>query len=179
MGQLKDLVYVSTWLSSSVPDLAKKRHYLGEKMKTLEKKLKDICKKKMNKHQRRAASIDEWWEESDQKEVTKFMDSISVCSQRSLKLYQKEKKIALFTDASFQFWSGVLSLWDVDGWLPIYFGSGEFVGSSIHWSMTDKELYPIIKLMKRYRFILFGHLLPISLYTDHKNLTYLMTPKKD
>eukprot|EP00924_Labyrinthula_sp_SR-Ha-C_P002464 augustus_masked-scaffold_16-processed-gene-5.2-mRNA-1 protein AED:1.00 eAED:1.00 QI:0/0/0/0/1/1/3/0/927 len=127
----------------------------------------------------RAASIEEWWEDSDQKEVTRFMDSISVCSQRSLKLYQKENKIALFTDVSFQFWSGVLSLWDNDGWLPKCFGSGEFVGSSIHWSMTDKELYPIIKLMKRYRFILFSQLLPINLYTDHKNLTYLMTPKKD
>eukprot|EP00924_Labyrinthula_sp_SR-Ha-C_P001753 augustus_masked-scaffold_64-processed-gene-0.13-mRNA-1 protein AED:1.00 eAED:1.00 QI:0/0/0/0/1/1/4/0/1152 len=160
MGQLEDLVHVSTWLSSSVPHLAKRRYYLSEKMKDLEKKLKDKYKKKMNRHQRRAASIEEWWENNDQREVTKFLDSISVCAQQSLKLYQKEKKIALFTDASFQF-------------------CGEFVGSSIHWSMMDKELYPIIKLMKRYRFILFGHLLPINLYTDHKNLTYLMTPKKD
>eukprot|EP00924_Labyrinthula_sp_SR-Ha-C_P004437 snap_masked-scaffold_1-processed-gene-0.9-mRNA-1 protein AED:1.00 eAED:1.00 QI:0/0/0/0/1/1/2/0/1072 len=179
MGQLEDLVYVSTWLASSVPDLARKRYYLSKRMKELERDLKIKYKKKLNKHERRAASVEEWWSEEDQDEVRKFLKSISSSAANSLKLYQLDKRVAIFTDASFQFWSGVLGLWDSDGWLPIYFGSGEFVGSSIHWSMTDKEIYPIIKLMKRYRFILYGHQTPIELYTDHKNLIYLMTPKKD
>eukprot|EP00924_Labyrinthula_sp_SR-Ha-C_P014737 augustus_masked-scaffold_105-processed-gene-0.3-mRNA-1 protein AED:1.00 eAED:1.00 QI:0/0/0/0/1/1/2/0/415 len=179
MGQLEDLVYVSTWLVSSVPDLARKRHYLSKIMKELERNLKIKYKKKLNKHQRRAASVEEWWSEEDQDEVRKFLKSISSSAANSLKLYQLDKRVAIFTDASFQFWSGVLGLWDNDGWLPIYFGSGEFVGSSIHWSMTDKEIYPIIKLMKRYTFILYGLQTPIELYTDHKNLIYLMTPKKD
>eukprot|EP00924_Labyrinthula_sp_SR-Ha-C_P014518 maker-scaffold_34-augustus-gene-0.59-mRNA-1 protein AED:0.45 eAED:0.46 QI:0/0/0/0.5/0.66/0.5/4/0/1472 len=179
MGQLEDLVYVSTWLASSVPDLARKRHYLSKIMKELERDLKIKYKKKLNKHQGRAASVEEWWSEEDQDEVRKFLKSISSSAANSLNLYQLDRRVAIFTDASFHFWSGVLGLWDSDGWLPIYFGSGEFVGSSIHWSMTDKEIYPIIKLMKRYRFILYGHQTPIELYTDHKNLIYLMTPKKD
>eukprot|EP00924_Labyrinthula_sp_SR-Ha-C_P010310 augustus_masked-scaffold_23-processed-gene-2.61-mRNA-1 protein AED:1.00 eAED:1.00 QI:0/0/0/0/1/1/5/0/1049 len=160
MDQLEDLVYVSTWLASSVPDLARKRHYLSKRMKELERDLKIKYKKKLNKHQRRAASVEECWSEEDQDDVRKFLKSISSSAANSLKLYQLDKRVAIFTDASFQF-------------------CGEFVGSSIHWSMTDKEIYPIIELMKRYRFILYGHQTPIELYTDHKNLIYLMTPKKD
>eukprot|EP00924_Labyrinthula_sp_SR-Ha-C_P011243 augustus_masked-scaffold_48-processed-gene-1.21-mRNA-1 protein AED:1.00 eAED:1.00 QI:0/0/0/0/1/1/4/0/684 len=179
MGQLEDLVYVSTWLVSSVPDLARKRHYLSKRMKELERDLKIKYKKKLNKHQRRAASVEEWWSEEDQDEFRKFLKSISSSAANSLKLCQIDRRVTIFTDASFQFWSGVLGLWDSNGWLPIYFGSGEFVVSSIHWTMTDKEIHPIIKLMKRYRFSLYGHQIPIELYTDHKNLIYLMTPKKD
>eukprot|EP00924_Labyrinthula_sp_SR-Ha-C_P010146 snap_masked-scaffold_66-processed-gene-0.30-mRNA-1 protein AED:0.46 eAED:0.50 QI:0/-1/0/1/-1/1/1/0/229 len=132
IGQLEDLVYVSIWLALSVPDSARKRHYLSKRMKELERDLKIKYKKKPNKHQRRAASVEEWWSVEDQDEVRKFLKSISSSAANSLKLYQLDRRVAIFTDASFQFWSGVVGLWDACGWLPIYFGSEMFVGNSIH-----------------------------------------------
>jgi len=42
--------------------------------------------------------------------------------------------------------------------------------------VPEKEIYPILCVMNRFRFLTKSHPTPIILGTDHKNLYYLLNP---
>ena len=44
------------------------------------------------------------------------------------------------------------------------------------WCTGDKECYPIIHALERFKWITMDHPTPIKVYTDHRNLLYLLKP---
>jgi RNase H-like domain found in reverse transcriptase/Integrase zinc binding domain len=94
------------------------------------------------------------------------------------------KRLCLFTDASDDHWSGILTqipLNDGDADFinqhheSLSFLSGSFKRSSSRWSTPEKEAFAIVESVNRLDYLL---LRPEGfwLYTDHKNLTYLYNP---
>jgi hypothetical protein len=60
---------------------------------------------------------------------------------------------------------------------PMMFLSGKFQGSEKNWNISHKELIPVVKAFTRLHFMLAGHQKIIHLFTDHKNLIYLIKPE--
>ena len=109
-----------------------------------------------------------------------------------------DQDIFIFTDASKLYWSGVIAsgqaiateeitnilksqasaISEKLSMRPMYFVSGAFKGSQYHWSMPDKEMYPILKILLRFRFITMSHPRNIKVFCDHKNMEYLLNPPR-
>lgn len=94
------------------------------------------------------------------------------------------KIMCLFTDASDKHWSGVLTkIPPIDKYLEfedqhhelLAFLFGSFKGSPLRWSTIDKEFFFIIESVTRQDHML-GAPKGFSLFTDHKNLTYIFDP---
>ena len=95
----------------------------------------------------------------------------------------------LFTDASSHHWAGVLTQvtatdvlssarppqdWEHE---PIAFVSGAFKGSSARWTTPEQESYAVIASVIRLAHIL-ATCEDFSLFTDHKNILYMMSPHR-
>jgi hypothetical protein len=89
----------------------------------------------------------------------------------------------LFTDASDTAFGSMLTQLpvgdDVDSGnhQPLAFRSGRFAGSALNWSTPDKEGFAIIDAMRSLQHILCVSQHKIRIFTDHRNLTFLLGPK--
>ena len=93
----------------------------------------------------------------------------------------------MFTDASMDTWSIVIGDIEFNEELPfsirkskfnpMMFLSGKFTSSQMNWTISQKELYPVLKAFQRVKFLLEGHLGSIHLFTDHKNLISILKPE--
>eukprot|EP00924_Labyrinthula_sp_SR-Ha-C_P015341 snap_masked-scaffold_87-processed-gene-0.29-mRNA-1 protein AED:0.37 eAED:0.37 QI:0/-1/0/1/-1/1/1/0/2646 len=61
---------------------------------------------------------------------------------------------------------------------PVYFLSGTFKGPELAWSVSEKEMVPIIKSLLRFEYMTCGTKIPIRILTDHRNLIYIFSPPK-
>eukprot|EP00924_Labyrinthula_sp_SR-Ha-C_P012150 augustus_masked-scaffold_26-processed-gene-4.6-mRNA-1 protein AED:1.00 eAED:1.00 QI:0/0/0/0/1/1/6/0/1397 len=179
LGQLQDVVYVSTWLSDSLPNLSKNKGYLNTRMREIEENIISEKGKNMGKDARKKVDSETWWREEDQVEFQKFLQIIEGCQEKKLKIFEADGQMGIFTDASDKYWSSVLASFSGDGWEPILFVSGEFTQLSRFWSITDKEIYPIIHTLRRYRFLLINVARKIKIFTDHMNVKHLMSSPRD
>jgi hypothetical protein len=59
---------------------------------------------------------------------------------------------------------------------PLAFLSGSFKASELHWSITDKEAWPLVVVYRRLTYLLHGD---VHLFTDHRNLAYVFAPSRD
>ena len=90
-----------------------------------------------------------------------------------------EKAFEVETDASDYALGGQLGQRDADGQLhPIAFYSKKLHGPELNYQIHDKELMAIIEACKEWRHYLSGTKHQVTVYTDHKNLTYFMTTKE-
>jgi hypothetical protein len=92
-----------------------------------------------------------------------------------------EKRLCLYTDASDQFWSAVVTQVppeDLDlpaadqRHEPLAFLSGRFTGASTRWPILEKEAFTIITSCDRMDWLLHCPS-GFSLFTDHNNLIYV------
>ena len=174
LGQLKDCVYLSQWLSPGIPRVAE--------YKTDFMNLATEMKKELNSKSRAPREsgrqicgllgipLDAG---TGRKKFQEFRVAIQKASESHLSLYSEQLDLYVLTDASKLYWSGVLAsglvvdtekisnvLKHQGDWLsqelqmrPMYFISGAFKGSQYHWSMPDKEMFPILKILLRFRFL--------------------------
>eukprot|EP00644_Phytophthora_capsici_P003049 jgi/Phyca11/103133/e_gw1.7.1096.1 len=93
-------------------------------------------------------------------------------------------ELILMTDASDCGWSIILTI--VSDWNPsvniteqhhqlVQCLSGTFKGSSLHWSVSEKEAFPIIKAATDLSYLLIRPKW-FRLYSDHRILVYLFAP---
>ncbi|ETM55853.1 hypothetical protein L914_00969 [Phytophthora nicotianae] len=102
--------------------------------------------------------------------------------------YPKDKAtFAWFCDASDEGWSAVLTQvenWDADKSVTeqkhelLTCKSGRFSVAQLHWSVTEKEVYPIVAACDDLYYLL---LRPrgFTIFCDHRNLIYMFAPSPE
>ncbi len=174
--QLAQIIFLVNWLSPAIPGIAEFREVLAEDINLEGKKLKEL--------ERRNEKI-EWTPEKDIA-FQKILELVYNSSKRFLELYQPDKALCLFTDASEGAWSLAVMQADYETITqnvqtlepkPMMFLSGKFTVGQKKWHISAKELYPIIYAFKRIDFMLRGHPNPVVVYTDHRNLVTVLNPK--
>ena len=92
--------------------------------------------------------------------------------------FDPSKAIFLETDASDFALGACLSQPDSSGRLrPVAFYSRKFNSAELNYEIHDKELLAIVASFKEFRVYLEGSQHTITVYSDHKNLTYFTTSK--
>lgn len=112
----------------------------------------------------------------------------AIIDQATLATPDPTKRLCLFTDASSTHWSGVLtqvspselkSGKEPQEWShsPVASVSGTFRGASSRWTTPEQESYAIVASVIRLAHILVA-CEDFSLFTDHKNILYMMSPTR-
>ena len=180
IGSLIELVHGSNWMRTAIPKFAKLIAPLHELLETNYKK--ENTRKKTRLANRPISA----WRDEHQNAFESLINAIK--EQCVLATADPEKRLCLFTDASGNFWSGVLTQvdycqfksekppyeWDH---YPVGFVSGAFRGSSMRWSMPEKECYAIVCSVIRLSHTLVS-CAEFSLFTDHKNLLFMLNPSR-
>ena len=60
---------------------------------------------------------------------------------------------------------------------PLMFLSGAFTKSQLRWHIGQKELYPLVYMLKKYSHVLHDSQKTVNLYTDHVALKNIIAPK--
>ena len=174
--QLAQCLYITTWLSPSIPEFAQLRSIFapivnlrGRTLKALEKERVEI---------KWTTSLFLAWKE--------FINRLFHASKTFLQNYDSREGLVLFMDASHRFWSLIVaqaSHADISRNnfrllrpKPMIFLSGEFKNSQLNWHISQKEFFPLIVGLERLDFLLLGHPSPVAAYTDHKNLVSILRP---
>jgi len=93
-------------------------------------------------------------------------------------------EVCLFTDASDFLWGVIVTQmpkedFDLDVLVqrhePLAFLSGTFNRSQKHWSVIEKEAFPVVEALERLRHLILGDE-GFRLFTDNRNLIYVFDP---
>ena len=115
------------------------------------------------------------WGDEEQKAFDKLKDAFMTAPVLILPDYNKQ--FILETDASDFATGAVLSQEGEDGKIhPVAYYSAKMDPSELNYEIFDKEMLAIINALKKWRHHLMGTLLPVKIYSDHKNLTYFKHP---
>lgn len=178
VGALMELVHGANWMRTAIPNFSQ-----------LISPLHDLLELNYAKHNTRKKTrlvnrpISAWGDDH----YAAFSSLITaIKEQATLATVDPNKRLCLFTDASEPYWSGVLtqvtehefkSGKPPQSWehYPVGFVSGSFKGSSSRWTMPEKESYAIVASTTRlsHNLVASGE---FSLFTDHKNLLYMLSP---
>ena len=89
------------------------------------------------------------------------------------------RPFVIMTDASLIASGGILVQWDGNGYLhPCAYLSQTFSPVERNYDIYDRELLTVIHTLEHWRHYLQGTTHPVTLLTDHKNLTYFHQPQK-
>jgi transposase InsO family protein len=100
-------------------------------------------------------------------------------SEPVLRQFDELKPVSLFCDASDWAVSGIVQQPDDTGRLhPVAFCSRQFGVHEVNWPIYDKEMFAIYHTLMSFRSWLVGTRDPISVHTDHMNLTYFFTTQR-
>ena len=96
-----------------------------------------------------------------------------------LHLPDVDRPFVVMTDASLLASGGVLMQWDGNGDLhPCAYLSQTFSPAERNYDIYDRELLAVIHALEHWHHYLQGTAHPVTLLTDHKNLTYFHQPQK-
>eukprot|EP00924_Labyrinthula_sp_SR-Ha-C_P012481 snap_masked-scaffold_10-processed-gene-8.24-mRNA-1 protein AED:0.45 eAED:0.46 QI:0/-1/0/1/-1/1/1/0/1717 len=173
--QMAEVIYLATWLSPTIPELVALREVLAKDVQ-MGMKMRDMKKEK---------KVLEWTYER-KAAWNKFLEIISVAMSRNLKLYDRDKELVVTTDASKKYWAAVVSQcpvadfknkdFDKQEHYPLMTLSGKFSRSQKNWHISQKELYPMLEVITKLDFLVYGHPRPVKFLTDHRNLAFILKP---
>jgi transposase InsO family protein len=114
------------------------------------------------------------------KEMTAFEQlRQAFLSEPVLCQFDELKPITLFCDASDWAVSGIVQQPDdAERLHPVAFCSRQFTTPEVNWPIYDKEMFAIYHTLMSFRSWLVGTHEPISVHTDHMNLTYFFTTQR-
>ncbi|OWZ09301.1 hypothetical protein PHMEG_00018016, partial [Phytophthora megakarya] len=174
IAALQQFVCAANWLRSSLPDYARKDAPLTAK---LNEHLTAVSRRNRNALQ---AGID--WTDRERaafKEVCRL-----IASSAPQHFPSDDSDIVVLTDASHGGWGLIVSqvkhrneklpVHEQDHELLICKG-GLFKGSSLNWSIVEKEAYPLVKACTDLEYLL-QRKKGLRMYTDHANLMYIFNP---
>ena len=103
----------------------------------------------------------------------------TIAEEPVLAVFDPDKPIFIETDASEFALGAILYQKDENGHLhPIAFLSKKFTDTESRYPIHDKELMAIVIACKQWRAYLEGANYTITVYSDHKNLTYFLSTKE-
>ena len=173
--QLAEVLYLATWLSPTIPHLAEIRDELadgirmGESMKKMKQANEVVI-----------------WNQNKLKSWERFKKVLKEAAKTNLDLYDGSRALNIFTDASREFWGALVTQCDHQELkkpelkdqihYPLMFFSGRFNATQQKWQIAQLELFPIIHLSTRLDYMIYGHPTSTNVFTDHRNLLYLIHP---
>eukprot|EP00924_Labyrinthula_sp_SR-Ha-C_P013283 snap_masked-scaffold_45-processed-gene-1.3-mRNA-1 protein AED:0.73 eAED:0.74 QI:0/0/0/1/1/1/2/0/758 len=139
--------------------------------------------KKMNLSLEWNPELELRWEE--------LLKELNDASKRNMAQYSKDMSLCIFMDASISFWAFILTSCEnanpaeegydktIDEQIhaPLFFLSGKFQGPQLGWHISAKELYSLVHVFKRFPYLILGQDKRLTVYTDHKNLVYILHPE--
>jgi RNase H-like domain found in reverse transcriptase len=169
--ELQQFVYAANWMRSVIPEFTSLTSSLAASL--------EAVYQAAGARTRRAAAkirlLDVGWSSTQ----APAFASVKSALHRSATLAHPDpdQRLCLFTDASNDHWSGVLtqiphtdcdSPFSEQHHSPLSFLSGSFHGSSTRWSTPEKEAFAIVESITRLDYLLMR---PEGfwLFTDHKN----------
>eukprot|EP00171_Calliarthron_tuberculosum_P001128 IDg1128t1 len=96
----------------------------------------------------------------------------------------KEKRICVFTDASEQYWSAVVTQCypsdlkkplELQKHEPLAFLGAKFKNAKVHWTMFEKEAYAIYQTFRKLDYLFYDDQ-SAHVFTDHRNLLFAFAP---
>eukprot|EP00924_Labyrinthula_sp_SR-Ha-C_P012151 augustus_masked-scaffold_26-processed-gene-4.23-mRNA-1 protein AED:1.00 eAED:1.00 QI:0/0/0/0/1/1/2/0/876 len=172
--ELPQLIFIRNWIAGILPYFARLRFILTEKY-SIVGKIKALERRK---------EIIVWTEERNlayRERVEKLEESFTA----TLGYFDAKLGVILFVDASKKHWVYFICQAeeeiDVKQILATQFkviamSSGTFVGSTLDWYISSKELFPVIAASRKYDYYLKGNSARKILFTDHRNLVYILNP---
>jgi hypothetical protein len=175
-ADLQQFLFAANWLRHSIPDFARIVQPLQDALNAT------LANLPANKRTKRAAARHAL-QTSDQFLVAFSAAKAAIASATMLAYPDLSQARCLFTDASYAGWAAVITQVpvadvakapDAQRHQPLAFSSGLFRGSSLNWSILDKEAFPIVYAASNLRHLLMAPA-GLHIYCDHRNLIYLFT----
>jgi transposase InsO family protein len=173
-ADLQKLLCAANWLRESIVNFAQFAAPLQAKLETVFAG--------HSRKQRYAESLLLTWTREEERQYGDFVD----CIARSTKLVfpSETATICVTTDASDRGWSLIVS--QVDQWdesqsiteqahALVLSKGGMFKGAQLHWSIAEKEGYPIVRAAKDLEYLLHRSN-GFKLFCDHANLIQIFCP---
>ena len=177
-ADLQQYLCAANWIRSAIPEFSKV-------FSSLQSLLKKAIEVSGSSKKSKLASVDlqdiGWCSDHDDA-FRLSKDSIS--SSVKLSIPREDAEVCVFTDASKDSWSIMLTQIPTDqvsrltqeqDHQPLAFLSGEFKGPQQRWAIVDKEFYPIVVAVTRLRHFLVRRK-GFRVFTDHRNLVYILDP---
>ena len=118
-----------------------------------------------------------WWKEEQQKafdELKRVFMTRPVLAAPDL-----DKEFRIEADASNYATGGVLSMKGSNElWRPVAFISKSLSDIERNYEIHDKEMLAVVRCLEAWRYFLKGAMMKFEIWTDHKNLEYLMKAQK-
>ncbi|KAJ0391006.1 hypothetical protein P43SY_011949 [Pythium insidiosum] len=176
-ADLQKLLCAANWLHESIVGYAQLAAPLQEKL--------EGAFAGRSRKQRIAEGITLTWTAEEQQSYCEFLDGLGTTTK--LTFPDESATVCLCTDASDRGWSLVVT--QVDAWdetQPLTNQShelvlckgGTFKGAQLHWSIAEKEAYPIAKAAKDLEYLL-HRTNGFKLFCDHANLIQIFCPSKE
>lgn len=174
--ELQQLLCAANWMRTSIPCFTKLIAPLHDALETACSRTTKRTKKALSK-----ISLKDMW--TDKQDIAFGELKEALANSISLAYPKNDHTICLFTDASEDYWSGILcqsetSSMNVDvterNYEPLGFLSGAFRNSACNWSIPEKEGYAILESMMRFDYITMGRI--VHIFTDHANLLNMYDP---
>ncbi|KAJ0390850.1 hypothetical protein P43SY_011782 [Pythium insidiosum] len=173
-ADLQKLLCAANWLRESIVDYAQ---YAAPLQAKLEGAFAGGSRK-----QRHAESLKLTWTDQERQQYRTFTDHLA--NSAKLAFSDPAATVCLCTDASDLGWSMVVTQvneWKTDTPMAsqsheLLIGKGGmFKGPQLHWSVAEKEAFPIVKAAKDLEYLLYRDL-GFKLFCDHANLIQIFSP---
>ncbi|KAJ0392214.1 hypothetical protein P43SY_008832 [Pythium insidiosum] len=173
-ADLQKLLCAANWLRESIVDYAQ---YAAPLQAKLEAAFAGGSRK-----QRHAESLKLTWTDQEQQQYRTFTDHLA--NSAKLAFSDPTATVCLCTDASDLGWSMVVTQvheWKTDTPMAsqshelLICKGGMFKGPQLHWSVAEKEAFPIVKAAKDLEYLLHRDL-GFKLFCDHANLIQIFSP---
>eukprot|EP00924_Labyrinthula_sp_SR-Ha-C_P002457 maker-scaffold_16-augustus-gene-5.18-mRNA-1 protein AED:0.67 eAED:0.67 QI:0/0/0/1/0.5/0.33/3/0/2013 len=174
--ELAQLIYLGNWVSKMLPGFSELRKRMTGEF-NIYGRLKKLERTKV---------LLEWSEEMNHA-YEKLTKEVKLAFSNTLGYYDQKLDLVLFVDASEFYWSyficqtsdAIKLEFPMDAnYDVIAMASGTFRDSSLNWHISSKELFPVVIASQKHSYFLKSNEKKKILFTDHKNLYYILNPIK-
>ena len=178
-AQTLSITFVSQWLSQTIPHLAEAKSAFTSIAHS----------HNMSKEELKHLNLEINWTDELNQAWQKFLDILAWSSKQNLARNNCRKEHIIVADASQHHWAAaVLQVVpmndnehpDIESLSaePLFFVSGTFDRAQSNWHKGQKEMYPIIHVLKNYQHVVWEYDRTLNIFTDHRALQKNLQPKK-
>ncbi|KAG4062024.1 hypothetical protein PC123_g3135 [Phytophthora cactorum] len=173
-AELQQFVCAINWMRESIVDYARQVSPLQKRM--------DQALASTKRTKRAAAGIELELTVEERQALDDMKEMLA--SAATLDFPEDSATTCLFTDASDTGWSVIVTqVVNFDSKVPatdqqhrlLQYLSGTFTGSQLHWTVIEKEAFPIVMACDKLDYLLLRPE-PFRMYCDHRNLIHVFAP---